>query len=118
MQARVLAEAPCRGEGGTALSIRKPFDQEARAALDGRADMEVETDEDFARQMQAKLVAQEARRGCAPPPCSRLRSAATVQQCLGCITPCIKVSRKMICTAIKLEVTSNGWALDVLLSNC
>lgn len=63
LQARLLAEAPRGGENG-ALSIREPSAAEAaEAGSNGATGVEVETDEDFARQMQAKFDAQEARRG-------------------------------------------------------
>lgn len=66
-QARLLAKAPRGGEGGGALTIREPSAGDAAEEGDVEAaDMEVETDEDFARQMQAKLDAQDARRGCDP----------------------------------------------------
>lgn len=80
IQACQLAEAPRRGEGAAAMTIKgrgkdsssskasKGASKAPAGIADGGGEVCLETDEDYARQMQAKLDAQEARRGCSSNP--------------------------------------------------
>lgn len=69
LQARVFAQQPRGGQEGGAMTIRESGQAAAAAAPatngSGADAEQMETDEDFARQLQAKMDAEEARRGCA-----------------------------------------------------
>lgn len=93
LQARAFAQQPRGDRDGGAMTIREPGQAANGSAApeakgDGADAEQMETDEDFARQLQAKMDAEEARRGCASAPLPLESWWSAVRKVLRVHSPC------------------------------